>query len=186
MLTFSALVYQLAICQYTKLLRVSSHTGDAGLAEALITGGLPPAIDEPCGADTVYTATYQRVYTQNRKFYQRFPEDIAKVKAIVRLLKEAPGGGVKTPGGNMLRPRSLQMLGMSSVLTPKHYQKTSPVFFFRFGSYSKLVCRKRPINYHSKVIVEGGGHPESVQANFVIVVHTYHSTALSVRALQNL
>ena len=36
------------------------------------------------------------------------------VKAIVKLLHEAPGGGVETPGGNFLRPRSLQMLGMSS------------------------------------------------------------------------
>lgn len=96
-----------------------SLIGAAGVAEALITGGIPPAIDEPCAAETVYTATYHRVYTQNRKFYQRFPEDIAKVKAIVRMLKEAPGGGVQTPGGNMLRPRSLQMLGMSSVFTPK-------------------------------------------------------------------
>lgn len=93
---------------------VSCSLSAAGLAEALITGGLPPAIDEHCGADTVYNATYARVYNQNLKFYQRFPEDIAKVKAIVKLLHEAPGGGVETPGGNFLRPRSLQMLGMSS------------------------------------------------------------------------
>jgi hypothetical protein len=101
------------------LLGTACHGGGAGVAEAIITGGIPPAIEDANTAETVYKATYQRVYTQNLKFYQRFPDDIAKVKAIVCMLKEAPDGGIQTPAGNMLRPRTLQMLGMSSALTPK-------------------------------------------------------------------
>jgi hypothetical protein len=88
----------------------------AELQEVLVTGGIPPAIEAACAAETVYKATYQRVYNQNKKFYTRFPEDVMKVKAIVRMLKETPGGGVETPAGNMLRPRSLQMMGMTSAL----------------------------------------------------------------------
>jgi hypothetical protein len=91
--------------------------GFAGVAEAIITGGIPPAIEDANAAETVYNATFQRVYNQNRKFYQRFPDDVSKVKAIVQMLHEAPDGGVKTPSGNMLRPRSFQMLGMSSART---------------------------------------------------------------------
>lgn len=41
---------------------------DLGLLEVLVTGGIPPRIQEVCSADSAVTATYKRVITQNNKF----------------------------------------------------------------------------------------------------------------------
>src|SRR5829696_6753210 len=43
-----------------------------GLAEAFITGGLPPLDRHP---DDVYRATYQRILDRNRRYYERYPQD---------------------------------------------------------------------------------------------------------------
>ena len=40
------------------------------------------------------------------------------VKDIVNFLASRPDGGVKTPAGNMLRPRTLQLLGLSGAHPP--------------------------------------------------------------------
>ena len=53
---------------------------------------------------------------QNDKYYSRFPLDVQLVKDIVNFLAAQPDGGVRTPCGNMLRPRTLQLLGMQSAL----------------------------------------------------------------------
>jgi len=55
----------------------------------------------------------RRVLRQNQKYYQRFPDDVEAVQKIVRHLIMQPGGGVRTPSGNLLTPRSLQLLGLS-------------------------------------------------------------------------
>jgi hypothetical protein len=57
----------------------------------------------------------RRVLLQNRKFYERFPEDAEAVRRIVRHLALQPDGGVPTPAGNLLTPRALQSLGLSGV-----------------------------------------------------------------------
>ena len=57
----------------------------------------------------------RRVLLQNRKFYERFPEDAQTVRGIVRYLALQPDGGVPTPAGNLLTPRALQSLGLSGV-----------------------------------------------------------------------
>lgn len=80
-----------------------------------MTGGIPPGIDHPMCADAVYQSTFQRVLQQNAKYYDRFPSDISKVQAIVQYLMSQPEGGVTTPMGNRLTPRSFQLLGLSSV-----------------------------------------------------------------------
>jgi hypothetical protein len=85
----------------------------SGLLEVFLTGGIPPYIDDPCPADNVYMATFQRVMVQNEKFYARFPQDVEIVKDIVNFLVSQPNGGVQTPRGHMLRPRTLQLLGLS-------------------------------------------------------------------------
>lgn len=85
----------------------------AGLLEVFLTGGIPPFIDDHCPADKVYMATFRRVMVQNEKFYTRFPQDIQVVKDVVNFLVSQPSGGVQTPSGNMLRPRTLQLLGLS-------------------------------------------------------------------------
>ena len=43
------------------------------LSEVLVTGGIPPDITLSNSADAVYEHTYERVITQNKKFYQRYP-----------------------------------------------------------------------------------------------------------------
>lgn len=80
-----------------------------------MTGGIPPGVDMPCSADSVYTATFQRVLTQNAKFYSRFPIAIERAQRVVLYLAAQPGGGVTTPAGNFLSPRSLQLLGLSTL-----------------------------------------------------------------------
>ena len=43
-----------------------------GLAEAFVTGGLPPLERHP---DDVYRATYERTRVKNDAYYERYPED---------------------------------------------------------------------------------------------------------------
>jgi pimeloyl-ACP methyl ester carboxylesterase len=86
-----------------------------GLAEVLIAGGLPPLPAAACSAEAVYAATFRRVLAQNRKFYDRFPGDVARVRRVVAHLRSLPGGAARTPAGNALTPRALQLLGLSSL-----------------------------------------------------------------------
>jgi hypothetical protein len=53
------------------------------------------------------------VLLQNKKYYQRFPDDVVAVQRIVRHLALQEEGGVRTPSDNLLTPRALQMLGLS-------------------------------------------------------------------------
>lgn len=76
-----------------------------GLEGAITTGGLPP-LDRP--ADDVYRATYRRVAAKNHAYYERYPDDVARVQAIVRHLHEHP---VRLPSGGILTPRRFQQLG---------------------------------------------------------------------------
>jgi pimeloyl-ACP methyl ester carboxylesterase len=85
----------------THYLSVAPHA----LCAALITGGLPP-LARP--ADDVYRATYRRVREKNRRFYERYPEDVERVQAIVRYLAQQD---VRLPGGGRLTPRRFQQLG---------------------------------------------------------------------------
>ncbi|MEO8102428.1 MAG: alpha/beta fold hydrolase [Betaproteobacteria bacterium] len=77
-----------------------------GLREVLITGGIP-SLTRP--TDDVYRATYQRVIDKNRRYFQRYPGDVAKVKAIVRHLLD---NEVKMPGGGRLTARRFLQLGL--------------------------------------------------------------------------
>ncbi|MEW5301937.1 MAG: hypothetical protein WDW36_004761 [Sanguina aurantia] len=86
-----------------------------GLVEVLLTGGLPPLVDQPCSAQAVYEATSQRVVSQNVRYYERFPGDVKVVSDIVKHLAAQPGGGVTTPSGSLLTPRSLQTLGLGGL-----------------------------------------------------------------------
>jgi pimeloyl-ACP methyl ester carboxylesterase len=77
-----------------------------GLAGAILTGGLPPLVDQP---DDVYRATYRQVIANNRRFYERFPEDIDKVKRIVEHLQT---NQVFLPSGEILSARRFLQLGL--------------------------------------------------------------------------
>ncbi|MCC9077973.1 alpha/beta hydrolase [Litorilinea aerophila] len=78
-----------------------------GLREVLITGGLPPLERPP---DHVYRATYRRVLEMNRRYYDRYPEDVARVQEIVAHLQREE---VRLPTGDRLPPRRFQQLGIA-------------------------------------------------------------------------
>jgi pimeloyl-ACP methyl ester carboxylesterase len=102
-----------------------------GLAGAYITGGLPPLDRHP---DEVYRATYERVREKNRAFYDRYPEDRDRVRAI---LDRIEAEDVRLPGGDRLTERRFrqlgQLLGMSTGAERLHYILELP-----FGSRAFL------------------------------------------------
>jgi len=59
--------------------------------------------------DDVYRATYQRVLKHNQRYYARYPEDVARVQAIVEHLASHD---VRLPDGARLTPRRFQQLGI--------------------------------------------------------------------------
>lgn len=77
-----------------------------GLREAFITGGLSP-IGRP--VDDVYAATYRRLVTQNRKYFERYPDDRARARDITRRLDD---DDVRLPNGDRLTARRFRQLGM--------------------------------------------------------------------------
>jgi pimeloyl-ACP methyl ester carboxylesterase len=107
-----------------------------GLREALITGGLPP-IGVP--VDDVYSATYARMLERNRAYYERYPDDRARVRALVERLERED---VRLPGGDRLTARRLRTLGnelgMSDGFEKLHYilelPPDSPAFLHDAGA----------------------------------------------------
>ncbi|RBY76611.1 proline iminopeptidase [Blastococcus sp. TF02-09] len=76
-----------------------------GLERCLITGGLPalqPDAREP------YRRTYPRVAAKVRRFYERYPGDVARAGAVADRLAAAP---VRLPDGDVLSVRRLQTVG---------------------------------------------------------------------------
>ena len=77
-----------------------------GLTEAFITGGLAP-IGRP--VDDVYGATYRRLVTSNRRFFERYPDDRARVREILRRLD---GEDVRLPSRDRLTAGRFRQLGI--------------------------------------------------------------------------
>jgi pimeloyl-ACP methyl ester carboxylesterase len=77
-----------------------------GLREAFITGGLSP-IGRP--VDDIYGATYQRLIVANRRYFERYPGDRARVSEILRRLEDED---VHLSSGDRLTPRRFRQLGM--------------------------------------------------------------------------
>ena len=77
-----------------------------GLREAFITGGLSP-IGRP--VDDIYGATYRRLIDKNRRFFERYPDDRARVREILRRLDDE---NVLLPTGERLTARRFRQLGM--------------------------------------------------------------------------
>jgi pimeloyl-ACP methyl ester carboxylesterase len=78
----------------------------AGLSAAVITGGLPP-LERPI--DDVYRATYRRLADRNRRYYERYPQDVARVRQIVKTLTKEE---VKLSNGERLTARRFRGLGI--------------------------------------------------------------------------
>ena len=81
-------------------------TAPEGLLEAYLTGGLAP-IGRP--VDDVYAATYKRVIAKNRWYFERYPDDRARVAEIHHRLDAED---VRLPSGDRLTSRRFQQLGL--------------------------------------------------------------------------
>ncbi|MDI2126569.1 alpha/beta fold hydrolase [Yinghuangia seranimata] len=77
-----------------------------GLRACYVTGGLPGLT---ATADEVYARTYPRVRDRVREFYERYPEDIARVRKIADLLT---ANDVRLPDGDRLTARRFRSLGL--------------------------------------------------------------------------
>jgi pimeloyl-ACP methyl ester carboxylesterase len=77
-----------------------------GLRAALITGGLAP-VGRP--VDDIYGATYVQVLAANRRYFERYPADRARVREIHARLEAED---VRLPGGDRLTSRRFRQLGM--------------------------------------------------------------------------
>ena len=76
-----------------------------GLREAFITGGLPPLGRHP---DEVYRATWARTAERNRRFFEGYPGDRERLRA---LRARAAAGEVRLPSGDLLTERLVGVLG---------------------------------------------------------------------------
>jgi pimeloyl-ACP methyl ester carboxylesterase len=75
------------------------------LREVLFTGGVPP-VGRP--VDEVYAATYTTMLERNRRFYQRYPGDLDRVRA---LHERAAAGDLVLPDGDVVTSRRLRSIG---------------------------------------------------------------------------
>lgn len=73
---------------------------------ALITGGVPPIGQKP---DRVYEQTYRRTTERNVHYYRKYPQDILRVKEIVKYLSQ---NKVTLPNGGTLSVDRFQLLGI--------------------------------------------------------------------------
>jgi len=81
-----------------------------GLKECFITAGLPPMVNKP---DEVYRRLWKKVAERNQAYYMKFPEDVERVKALIKFLQRHGGNTVRLPSEGILSPRRFLMLGMS-------------------------------------------------------------------------
>jgi pimeloyl-ACP methyl ester carboxylesterase len=102
-----------------------------GLAEVLITGGLPPLHGGP---EAVYQATYPKVAARSAYYFSRYPDDEANVRRIVKHLEDTEE---LLPTGERLTPHRLQTLGLGLGrelgLDTLHYLLEDPFVPTRYG-----------------------------------------------------
>ena len=76
-----------------------------GLKEAFITGGLSPI---GRSLDDIYQATYKRTITKNAEYFDRYPDDRARVADIYGRLEAED---VRLPNGDRLTSRRFRQIG---------------------------------------------------------------------------
>lgn len=79
------------------------------LRECFVTAGLPPLVNNP---DEVYRRLWRKVAERNRAYYEKFPEDVERVKRMVNFLRRHGGATVRLPSEGVLSARRFLMLGM--------------------------------------------------------------------------
>ena len=77
-----------------------------GLREVFISGGLPPMVKQP---DAIYQRLYIKAAERSHAYYQKFPEDVQRVKDIAGYLTHEK---VKTYAGGNLSVSRLRQLGI--------------------------------------------------------------------------
>jgi pimeloyl-ACP methyl ester carboxylesterase len=96
-----------------------------GLREAFVTGGLAPIGPR---IEDVYRATYPRTLERCRRYYERYPADRERVRALRDRLE---GDDVRLPSGDRLTARRLRqlgnLLGMSTGAEDLHHILELPV-----------------------------------------------------------
>jgi pimeloyl-ACP methyl ester carboxylesterase len=96
-----------------------------GLREAFVTGGLGPIGPR---IDDVYRATYPRTLERCRRYYERYPGDRARVRALRERLDAED---MRLPSGDRLTGRRLRLLGnllgMSAGAEELHYILELPI-----------------------------------------------------------
>ena len=85
-----------------------------GLKEVLITGGIP-SLTRP--TDDVYLATYPRVIAKNRAYYERYPDDVQRVRDVVHYLGNHE---VRMPAGALLTVERFLQLGLAFGMSDGH------------------------------------------------------------------
>ena len=129
-----------------------------GLREAFVTGGLAPVGRH---ADEVYRATHARTIDRCRRYYERYPEDRARVHdLVVRLDAEE----VRLPSGDRLTARRFRqagrMLGMSDGAERLHALLELPVDSpaFRHDAMDGLEFERNPLYaiVHEACYADGG------------------------------
>jgi pimeloyl-ACP methyl ester carboxylesterase len=116
-----------------------------GLREAFVTGGLAPIGPR---IDDVYRATYPRTLERCRRYYERYPADRERVRALRARLES---DDVRLPSGDRLTPRRLRqlgnLLGMSTGAEDLHYILELPVDSpaFRHDVEAALAFARNPL-----------------------------------------
>lgn len=80
-----------------------------GIKEAFLFGGLPPLVNSP---DEVYQRLFKKVVQRNKSYYEKYPEDVERVKTIVRLLKRFGDNTVRLPSEGSLTARRFLQMGL--------------------------------------------------------------------------
>ena len=83
-----------------------------GLSACYVAGGLASITPS---ADAVYRLTYPRVEAKNRRYYKRYPDDIATVAALADFIDN---NDVRLPDGDLLSARRLQTVGIDFGIAP--------------------------------------------------------------------
>lgn len=77
------------------------------LESVLITGGMAPvSYDQP---DSVYFRLAKKLIRRNESFYEKYPQDVQRIKRIVGYLDSAD---LKTPNGGALTSRRFRQIGL--------------------------------------------------------------------------
>lgn len=111
-----------------------------GLAEAFITGGLAP-IGRP--VDDIYGATYRRLLDRNRAYFERYPDDRRRARAIFERLD---GEDVRLPSGDRLTSRRFRQLGLW-LGDSAGFERLHHVLELPFGSAAFLHDAERGVEF---------------------------------------